>query len=43
MFFRPFSGMRQHTVMLKRETHLEATDILRRQDNQDLSELLQSC
>jgi hypothetical protein len=33
---------RQHTVMLKRETHLEATDILRRQDSgQDISELLQ--
>jgi hypothetical protein len=33
---------RQHTVMLKRETHLEATDILRRQeDGQDISELLQ--
>jgi hypothetical protein len=34
---------RQHTVMLKRETHIEASDILRRQeDGQDVSELLQS-
>jgi hypothetical protein len=34
---------RQHTVMLKRETHIEASDILRRQeDGQDISELLQS-
>lgn len=34
---------RQHTVMLKRETHIEASDILRRQDDgQDISELLQS-
>jgi hypothetical protein len=33
---------RQHTVMLKRETHLEATDILRRQDNGDVSDLLQT-
>ena len=33
---------KQHTVMLKRETHLEATDLLRRQeDGQDISELLQ--
>jgi hypothetical protein len=33
---------RQHTVMLKRETHWEATDILRRQeDGPDISELLQ--
>jgi hypothetical protein len=34
---------RQHTVMLKRETHIEASDILPRQENgQDISELLQS-
>jgi hypothetical protein len=33
---------KQHTVMLKRVTHLEATDLLRRQeDGQDISELLQ--
>jgi hypothetical protein len=34
---------RQHTVMLKRETHIEASDILRRQESgPDISELLQS-
>jgi hypothetical protein len=34
---------RQHTVMLKRQTHIEASDILRRrEDGQDISELLQS-
>ena len=34
---------RQHTVLLKRETHLEATSILRRQeDGTDISDLLQS-
>ena len=33
---------KQHTVMLKRETHIEVCDILRRlEDGQDVSELLQ--
>jgi hypothetical protein len=32
---------KQHTVMLEKETHLVALDILRRQDNgQDISDLL---
>ncbi len=34
---------KQHTVMLEKETHLLATDLLRRADNgQDISDLLNS-
>lgn len=34
---------KQHTVLLRKETHLEALDILRRQENgPDISELLDS-
>jgi hypothetical protein len=34
---------RQHTVMLKHETHVDACDLLRRMDTkQDISDLLQS-
>ncbi len=34
---------KQHTVMLEKETHLLATDLLRRLDNgQDISDLLNS-